>query len=908
MKHLKFVAALTIFIVSLHFSAFSQKDTTTLNNIIKKTSKLPELYPVEKVYLHFDKPYYSVVDTMWFKAYLTSEQNMPSPLSKVVYVDVMNNKDSLIASVKLPVTNSVAYGNIPLDPQNYKQGNYYVRAYTVWMINYDPDYFFTKTIPIGEAVDKQLVTHFTYTAVTSNKDQQVINARVQFKNPDKIAYANKTVNWKVISDFDMILKGRGTTDQNGVLNLTISPKKNQNIKNGTLLTDINASDKENLSASFELKPKTGNNDVQFFPESGELIAGIPTQVAFKAINPNGLGTDLTGTIVDNDGNQITTFSSSHLGMGSFYLNADQGKTYKANISFKDGTTASLDLPKSVPSGIALQVNNAAADNINLKIVANDTYFQQNKDKNLFIVAQNGGIIYYAAQTLLQNQVTIAKIPKNKFPSGIVQITLFSSTGEPASERIAFILHQDALTLSAQTDLPVYKPRQKVKMTITAKNATDKLVGDFSVSVTDDQKVPFEEDNQTTILSSLLLSSDLKGYLEKPNYYFNKTNDKKLADLDILMLTQGYRRFSYKDILAGKYPAVTYLPEQGMNITGTLRDRTGMPVKKAGLRLTIPGRTYSAEAFTNPSGVFNFQNLNFPDSSQVVISAKYGANGSNLMIMVDQEAMPAIGKNKNAMDEVMNIDSTMSNYLNNSKKQYSYLRQLKEVVITAAPVKKVSHSDYSSLSGLSMMPDHLMEADRFKGCNDFLTCLKGMAMGLTWDTNTNNFYVTRDFNQGNKTPVQIFLAGMPVDVYSLGSIDLNELESVEIFTKDELGTVNRMYNSNGVISINMKKAKKVKKMSLEEIKKLLPQNNIVTVNAKGFSRQREFYSPRYLTPNSTAKDLRSTIFWNPRVVTDATGTASFEFYNAEGRGTYKAVIEGMDKNGNPARLIYNYTVK
>jgi hypothetical protein len=909
MKYLKFVAALMLALVSVHFSAFSQKDTTILNNIIKKTGKLPELYPVEKVYLHFDKPYYSVVDTIWFKAYLTSEQNLPSPLSKIVYVDVMSSKDSLVASLKFPVTNSVAYGNIPLDPLNFKQGNYYVRAYTVWMLNFDPAYFFTKNIPIGEAVDKQLLTHFTYTSATSTKDQQVINARIQYKNPDKLPYANKTVNWRVMSDYDVILKGKGTTDQNGVLNLNLSPKKNQVIKTGNLITDINTGDKESLTSTFELKPKSGDNDIQFFPEGGELISGIPTQVAFKAVNPNGLGVNLTGTIVDNDGNQITTLASSHLGMGSFYVNADAGKTYKANISFKDGSSKTIELPKSAASGITLQINNAAADNINLKIVANDAYFQQNKDKNLFIVGQNAGVIYYAAQTVLQNQVTVAKIPKAKFPSGIVQITLFSATGEPVSERIAFILHQDALNLSAQTDLPAYKPRQKVKMTVTAKNATEKLAGSFSVSVTDEQKVPVDEDNETSIFSSLLLSSDLKGYLEKPNYYFNKTNDKKLADLDILMLTQGYRRFDYKEILAGKYPQVSYLPEQGMNITGTLRDRTGMPVKKAGLRLTIPGRTFSAEAFTNPTGVFNFQNLNFPDSSQVVISAKYGANGSNLMIMVDQEPAPAIGTNRNGADEVMNIDSTLNNYLNNSKKQYSYLRQLKEVKITAAPIKKVSHSDYSALSGLSMMPDHLLDADRFQGCNDLLTCLKSMAMGLTWDTNTNNFYVTRDFNAGNKTPVQIFLAGMPVDVYALSSVNMAELESIEIFTKDELGTVNRMYNSNGVISINMKKAKKVKKMSLEEIKKLLPQNNVITVNAKGYSKQREFYSPRYTAENINMKDLRTTIYWNPRVITDATtGAVSFEFFNAEGKGTYKAVVEGLDKNGNPGRFIYRYTVK
>lgn len=904
MKYLKFVCALIFVSTALHFTAFSQQDTTTLKNIIKKTSKLPEMYPVEKVYLHFDKPYYSVVDTIWFKAYLTSEQNQPSQLSKIVYVDVMNSQDSLVASLKFPVTNSVAYGSLPINPLNFKQGNYYVRAYTVWMLNFDQDYFFTKTIQIGEAVDKELLTHFSYTSQNSDKEQ-VINARIQYKNAEKIAYANKTVNWKVISDYEVVSKGKGTTDQNGVLNISIAPKKNQVIKNGNLVTDITVADKENLSSSFSLKPAIGSNDVQFFPEGGDIILGIPTQVAFKAVNPKGLGVDLTGIITDQEGNQVTTFTSGHLGMGTFYLNTEAGKSYKANISFKDGSKKSVDLPKSVPSGITLQVNNANEENINLKIVTNDAFFQQNKEKGLYIVAQNGGFIYYAAQTLLQNQVTSAKIPKDKFPSGIVQITLFSAAGEPVSERLVFVLHKDALTLTAQTDLPAYKPRQKVKMTVSAKNATEKLAGDFSVAVTDEQKVPTNEDAETTIFSSLLLSSDLKGYLEKPNYYFNKTNEKKLAELDILMLTQGYRRFSYKEILADKYPLVTYLPEQGMNITGTLRDRTGMPVKKAGLRLTVPGKTYSAEALTSPSGIFNFQNLNFPDSSQVAISAKYGANGNNLMIMVDQAPMAAISHNRNGADEVMNIDSTMNNYLNNSKKQYSYLRQLKEVVIKGAPIKKISHTDYSALSSLSMMADHLIDGDRLKGCNDLISCLKTMAMGLTFEE--NNFYITREYNAGKRTAVQVFVAGSPVDLFSITSVNVAEIESIEIFLKDELGTVNRTYGTSGVISINMKKITK-EKMSLADLKKLLPQNNIVTLNPKGFSKQREFYSPKYTAANATLKDLRSTIYWNPRVVTDATGTVSFEFYNAEGKGNYKAVVEGLDKNGNPGRFVFRYIVK
>ncbi|WP_316777172.1 carboxypeptidase regulatory-like domain-containing protein [Pedobacter antarcticus] len=906
MKYFKISFVLFILFLSFNFQASAQQDTTILKNILDKSKMIAEQYPAEKVYLHFDKPYYSVADTLFFKAYLTFDQNLPSALSKIVYVDVLNSQDSLVKSLKLPVNNSVAFGSLELDMTNFKQGNYYVRAYTQWMYNSSSDYYFHKTIPIGEAIDKKVITHFNYKASQSDKGQ-TIDAQIQYKNLDKIVMAGKPVSWSLTSNYEVIGKGRGVTDQNGVLKISVPAKKNQVITKANLVTDLKISDTDNATNTFVMKPKTGANDIQFFPEGGELIEGVPTQMAFKAVNPNGLGIDATGTVTDESGNQLATFNSSHLGMGSFYLNTEKGRTYKANITFKDGTKKAVDLPKSSASGITLQAVNTSPDIINFKIVANDAYFQANQGKGLYIVAQNGGRVYYAAQSKLQTQVTAAKIPTEKFPSGIIQLTLFSSAGDPVSERMIFILHQDAMKLSLKSDLPSYKVRQKVKMTISAKDSTQNLAGDFSLSVVDQQKVPVDENTETTIVSSLLLTSDLQGFVERPNYYFIKTDAKKRAELDILMLTQGYRRFSYKEILANRFPQTTYLPEQGISVSGILRDRTGMPVKKGALRLTGPGRSVSAETLTTNSGIFNFKNLVFEDGLELLLNAKYSANGSNLMIMLDEQAFPEVSGNPDVATEVMNIDSTLSSYLDNSKKQYSNLRTLKEVQITGATVKKPSHADHPALSGLSSMPDHQIDGERFKDCNDLLTCLKTMALGLTFDV--DKFYVNRDYQQGNRTPVQIFINGAPVDAVNLSSVMPGEVESVEIFLRDQLGITFKNYNANGILVINTKKAPK-SNMSLSDLKKMLPENNTMKFIPRGYTKVREFYAPKYTTQISsyTGNDLRTTIYWNPKIQTTEAGDTVVEFYNADGKGTYRAVIEGLDKNGNPGRFIYRYTVK
>lgn len=907
MKFIRVLFALFFLTVVASLSLFAQQDTVVLNSIISKTKKLSEEQPVEKVYVHFDKPYYAVADTMWFKAYVTMEQNMPSPLSKIVYVDILNDKDSLISTVKLPVKNSVAYGNIPLSMTSFKQGNYYIRAYTLWMLNFDSAYYFTKNITLGEAIDKQLNTFVTFNNEAVDKNIKT-TIKIQFKDLTKKAYANKAVNWRILSNYDEFLKGKGTTDQNGFLTINVTSKNGEPIKNGSIIADISIAEKETATANFKLKQSLNEFDFQFFPEGGTFINEIPNQVAFKAVKSDGLGLDLKGSIIDDQGNEVSNFTTAYAGMGSFFVTPESGKSYTAKITLKDGTVKNFPLPKPVASGITLQTVNSNAEFINLKIISNIPFFEANKGKSFFIVIQNTNVVYYAAKASLASQVIIIKVPKKEIPSGIAQITLFNEAKEMLSERLNFVLHTTTMNLTLKSDLPTYKPRQKVKLSLDAKSNGLPLVGDFSVSVIDETKVPIDETTETTILSSLLLTSDLKGYIEKPNYYFIKTDEKKLSDLDKLMLTQGYRRFAYKDILEDKFPMVSYLPEQGINISGTLRDLTGMPVRKGAMRLMVTNKPISAETLTTNSGLFNFQNLVFPDSSQVVISAKYNANAANLMIVLDGMPTAANGKNPNISDQITNIDTVLASYLNNSQKQYRYLRTLKEVEIKKSlNIKKPSHADHSALSGLSPNADHLISGDNFTSCTFLLDCLKARATGMIY--NEEKFFIMRDYNAGGRTPVQVFINGNPVDARELNTVNGSEVESVEIFLNDALGTVDRAYGTKGVLVVNTKKVPVGKKISKQELMDMFPKKNIITYSPMGYSKEREFYSPKYL-PNAVinSNDLRTTIYWNPKIYTDEKGTANFEFFNADGRGSYRAVVEGFDKNGNIGRIVYRYTVK
>ena len=903
----KFLLVLLASVTLFHFSAFAQRDSIPLTAIIAKTTKLTNDHPNEKVYVHFDKPYYAVNDTIWFRGYATIDLHQLSNLSKILYLEMSNAQGQMLSESKLRLVNGMASGYIPLLPAYFKRGNYHVRAYTRWMRNADPAYFFNRTISVGTTEQGQVLPQVSFKNVITDKNAK-INAVVVYKDQDGNPYSNKKVSWKATNDDGTISKGKGETDKDGVLNINFLSEKPSELNASTISTDLAVEEKTIVTKSFPIELTALGNDVQFFPEGGYTINGVRSRVAFKAIKPDGMGIDAKGTIIDNTGAVIANFSSQHLGMGVFALMPESDKTYKANLTFADGTQSTIDLPAARLEGINLSVNNNVADSLYIRITASDSYFQKNQNKTFYVMAQSGGVVCYAAQAVLKNTSYSATVPKSKFPTGILQVTVFSSKGSPLSERITFINNHDQLNLSLKSDLAAYSRRQKIKMLVSAKNKTLPSEGSFSVSVINESVVPSDDNNSPTILSQLLLTSDLRGFVEKPNYYFNNPDDKTNVDLDVLMMTQGYRRFSYKNIIADKIPPITFLPEQGIDVSGTLRTNTGMPVARGNVRLFIPDKAYSTTTVTDMNGNFRFANVMVSDSSKVTVNARDNTNGSSMVLNVDGMIPPPSTQFINPAGGIANIDSTLRPYLQNTKRQFNAPRALKEVVIkTASPVKKQSHTDYGTLSLLNMSPDHTIAGENFKDCNTFASCLVSQSLGLTFDN--NNLYISRDYIGGSRTPVAIFVNGMNVDFNYLMNVDPNMVESVEVFNSDGLSSINRTTGTKGVIEVNVKKQPKGEKISKDQLLEMLSHKYVVEFTPGGYNTTRVFYSPKYdAASTSSTADLRSTIYWNPELVTDKAGNASFVFYNSDGTGTYKAIIEGIDKDGNIGRYVYRYKVQ
>ncbi|MCC8407889.1 carboxypeptidase-like regulatory domain-containing protein [Mucilaginibacter sp. UR6-1] len=880
-----------------------------LKDLVGKYGQVAEAYPIEKVYLHFDKPYYAVGDTVWFKAYLTYTLNMPSPYSKIIYVDVLNGNDGMVQSLTLPVKDGTATGMFKLTKELYGQDNYHIKAYTKWMANFDADYFFSKTIPVGNAI-KPVEAQVSLKREIKNQIPE-ITANVAFTDQNGSPYGDKKISWVVTSGDDELAKGKGNIEKNGQLNVVFANTKNTDLTNAQLKITYDGADRQEQTKSIPLSTVAGPVDVQFFPEGGNLLAGVATKIAVKAVQPNGLGIGFKATVTDNAGTAIATCESQHAGMGAFIITPQPGKSYKADVTLADGSRQSYDLPRPQMSGVNLNVNPVDTGRMLIVISADSSYLKKNQNKAFYIVGRAGQVICYAAQTTLVKASYSAFIPTNKFPTGVIQLTLLNSYGQPLSERLVFVKHNDQLALTVSGDKPSYNNRSKVRLNVSAKNNALPAEGELSLAVIDEGKVKSNENAETTILSSLLLTSELKGYIEDPNYYFRPANKNALAQLDVLMLTQGYRRFTYREVVSSKLPQLFFLPEQGMEITGTLRNNTGMPMKGGSVTLQIPSKFYTTRTITDAEGRFKFSNLVFTDSSQVIVSAKSNYNSKNLMVMVDPITYPNSGKVTSHANDVLNIDTMMTAYLQNSKKFINSSTTLQEVVIKAkAKPKLTDHSQFPSLSGLSSIDARVVTGEQLKGCPDVLSCLQSMAPGVTYDAQAQAFYVSRDYNQGKRVPMAIFAQGGPVDINYLRGLNGNDVESVEVFLRDDLGLVNRTYQTNGVLSVYTKKAPQGQKISVQELQDLLPQPSVAKLSPKGYDVAKTFYSPKYLPGNKAfGADLRSTIYWNPRVQTDkATGKTFVEFYTADSAGSYKVVVEGTDNNGHLGRAVYQFKVQ
>ena len=307
-------------------------------------------------------------------------------------------------------------------------------------------------------------------------------------------------------------------------------------------------------------PSNASFDVSFFPEGGQLLPETFSRIGFKALNGIGLSEEIVGEIYDSNDQHIVSIQSLHAGMGSFLLFPEEGKTYYALCTNEEDITLRFDLPDVQPNTCVLR---AIQRNQQFFIVAED---HRTVKDDLFLVVHLRGALLYAQQMPENNMVALKCM---EIPPGLIQVLLLDKEMNPLSERLLFNRPHALAKADITTDKPNYERRDRVKMSIKI-NLPDgyQKKGSFALSVTDNHDVL--PDTSMTITSYLLLSSELKGYIEDANYYLS--NHPAAAEaLDALMLTQGWRRYDIPSVAQGILEEPDGYIDGGQEFSGMVKE-------------------------------------------------------------------------------------------------------------------------------------------------------------------------------------------------------------------------------------------------------------------------------------------------------------------------------------------------
>lgn len=894
---------------------FSMAQGTQLEQALSKLQKQAAEQPFEKVYLHTDKPYYASGDIIWFKGYiLAGQQHHLSLISNVLHVDLINANNTIVKSLNLPVTVGFTNGDIAL-PDTLTEGSYRLRAYTTWMRNNSTDYFFDKTFNIVNARTNKVFTKTTY-SYSIEQGKQLVKVTINYQDINQKPYANREVKYEVNLGGQRIASGKSITDLKGELKFTFNNPDPATLNEGVITTDISIGQNEKVGKTIAIKAGSAEVDIQFFPEGGNLVAGLQSKVAFKAVGSNGIGTDINGVILDNN-TEVAKFSSTHFGMGTFIFTPKVGITYKAKIT-RAGEERIFTLPKVLDKGYVMEINNSNPQNLYIQVKSSEGVTGV-----LSLIAQGGGDIYFEARSKPGASGMTAIIPKDKLPTGVVQFTLFTQAGEPIIERLAFIQNNDHLNVSIATDKSAYNTREKVQVKLNVKDKLGQPVkGNFSAAVVNQIVTPVNENTETTILSNILLTSDLKGYIEQPNYYFTNADAKKAQELDVLMLTQGYHRFEWKPLMSmSASNEITYQPEKDLAIAGTVK-RNGKPL--AGARVTISNFQKDAfvlDTLTDQKGRFVFE-IGFADSTMFTIKAVPARGSEKLTIQMDSPPLVK-SQNRNLSDVAVNLTEGIESYLQNNKKQFdddpysqghtTMLAQI-EIKDTRSPrqievEKAVKYSSNYNGKGVANQVITGEEINKLGGGTIF-TRLVGIIHGVFVQNDTSGnpgFYSTRTPGRMREEeplrPMVILVDGF--FGRDINDLSMETISSIEVLRSGNLLSVYGSRASGGILLITTKRGDQETGYP-EEFPGVLSG-----YRPKGYYKAKQFYLPKYEVSQAEKQknDYRSTISWTPFIDTDANGNATIEFFNADTAGTYRVVVEGVDyKGGQLGRQVFTYTVK
>lgn len=657
-------------------------------------------------------------------------------------------------------------------------------------------------------------------------------------------------------------------------------------------------------------PDTTLFDIQFFPEGGNLVSGLNNRIAFKAVNALGKSTNIEGFILSSTSDTITAFVSSHLGMGYFNLTPEPQKIYQAMVKKTNGKWIKFELPSILEQGIAVQVDNFSNKTNVRAIISNNLKVSENEIATIVVYGQ--GEIRLVANLPLSKKVSLVNIPRAVLGDGMSFITVFDSKQNPVCERLFWSNKVQPLKVTIKTNKNEYKPKEKVDVEVLVLNQNNQPVeANFLVSVSDQNQVSGLEPYNQNLLSYMHLTSDLKGAIENPSYYFDSTKTQAAFHLDYLMLTQGWRRFKWKEILADTLQKPKYFIEQGISVRGNVLKMNGKNAGKVNLDVMITDANEEKtmiKSEANSDGSFELTNLNYKDSVEFFIQAATQKDNRDLMIKLEDFVSPKFNS-QNIYNESNGIEeSALKSYLERmfeyrnieSKIKNSGEKLLQEVVVKAQKtVAKDTRKIYTTASN-TMTAEQLKNTSALSTIEALQNRIPGVQVTGTYPNFKVNIRAATNFG-GAIEPLYL-LDGMYSDMQAILNTPISNVESIDVLKQGQASMFGSR-GAGGVIAVYTKKGNPNYDVRAENAPGTL------MTKLKGYDSFKEFYSPKYAESVNVQKpDFRSTLYWNPSVQTDKNGKATFSFYNSDATTSVYMNIEGMSQQGQIGVNTAQYLVK
>lgn len=857
--------------VLLYFSSLSAQ--TTQDTIIANFS-LMERIPKEKLYLHLDKPFYGAGEKIWFKGYLVNATtHQDNSQSNFIITELINRSDSIVERKKIR-RDSLGFHNAFTLPATLPAGDYYLRGYSNWMLNEDPDFFFSRNIKIGNSIDNTIVSSIEY----QQEDDTHYTAKIKFTSNVQAVFENTTIKYLYLENGKIKNKGKKKTDENGWISISLPDLKSPAARR----IEVEFDDPQYIyKRTFYLPVFTNDFDVKFFPEGGALLS-IPHQnVAFKVQGADGFSKEVEGFLFNSKGDTLTNFRSEHNGMGIFTMNPVDNETYYVTARTNDSITKRFDLPAIEPKGISIAMSHYKQE---IRYEIQKTAATEWPQK-LFLLAHTRGKL--AILQPINPERTFGKMNDSLFTEGITHFMLIDQQGNALSERLVFVPDHKPNQWQITADQPTYGKREKVSLQIAAKdNEGNPVEGTFSVSITDRKSIQ-PDSLADNILSNLLLTSDLKGYVEDPAYYFLNQDARTLRSIDYLMMTHGWRRHKIENVLRTPSLNFTNYIEKGQTISGRIMGFFGANVKKGPICVLAPKYNIIATTETDEKGQF-IVNTSFRDSTTFLVQARTKKGFAGVDILMDPPQYPVATHKAPYFNGAATF---MEDYLMNTRDQY-YMEggmrvyNLKEVTVTAKRERPSSKSIYTG--GINT---YTVEEDRLQGYGQTAFDAASRLPSVTI-TNGSEIHI-----RNNSEPAIIVIDDIVYEDASdiLKDIQVSDMSSISLLRGAD-AVILGPRASGGAVVITLKDPRNLPAR---------PAQGIITYTPLGYSESVEFYHPTYDTPekkNAQRSDFRSTVYWNPELRLDAEGKATIEYYTPDSTAPEDIIIEGVDKNGKVCRIL------